>query len=214
MNNKLKIKYGTFEEEKVEQKMSKMFINSKDIVLELGSNIGRNSLVIANILENSSNLVTLETDIKYYNKCIENRDLNNFKFNCVNKALSYRKLYSQFNKEHGKGGGFCVPNKYNIDYKECEIITLEDLEKKYNLVFNTLVCDCEGGLYYILKDNLNLLKNIKKILLENDFSDIKHKEYVNKIFILNNFKRVYYEKLDETNFPCKEYFWETWIKIN
>jgi hypothetical protein len=35
--------------------MSKMFINSKDIVLELGSNIGRNSLVIANILENSSN---------------------------------------------------------------------------------------------------------------------------------------------------------------
>ena len=49
-------------EEYPEQVMSVLFFEPDDKVLELGSNIGRNTLVISSLLKDSSNLVTLETD--------------------------------------------------------------------------------------------------------------------------------------------------------
>jgi len=185
---------------------------SDDKVLELGSNIGRNSLIISKILTSSENLITLEMDTIFYKKCVENRDNNNLNFHCINKALSYTPLYSQLNKKHGEGGGYCVQHKYNKDYIECPTVTLEELEKEYNIKFNVLVCDCEGGLYYILKDNPNLFENMNKIILENDFSSIEHKKFVDSILIKYGFKRKFVEKLSVGNFPCKEFFWETWIK--
>ena len=37
-------------------------------------------------------------------------------------------------------------------------------ENKYNnMCFNTLVADCEGALYYILRDEPTFLENFKKI---------------------------------------------------
>ena len=75
-----------------------------------------------------------------------------------------------------------------------------------------MVCDCEGGLYYILKDNPNLFENMNKIILENDFSSIEHKKFVDSILIKYKFKRAFVEKLSTGDFPCKEFFWETWLK--
>jgi len=212
LQNSLDLKYGSFSEELIEQKMSYKFIKPDDKVLELGSNIGRNSLIISSLLSYSSNLVTLEMDPIFYKKCIENRNNNNLKFIALNKALSYSPLYAQLNKIHGEGGGYCVPHKYNSDYTECPRVTLEELEKEYNIKFNVLVCDCEGGLYYILKDNPNLFENMNKIILENDFSSIEHKKFVDGILEKNGFQRVFVEKLPVGDFPCKEFFWETWIK--
>jgi len=82
LQNSLDLKYGSFSEELIEQKMSYKFIKPDDKVLELGSNIGRNSLIISSLLSYSSNLVTLEMDPIFYKKCIENRNNNNLKFIC------------------------------------------------------------------------------------------------------------------------------------
>ena len=45
-----------------EQLMSVMFINPNDCVLEIGGNIGRNSCVISKILNDSNNLLVIESD--------------------------------------------------------------------------------------------------------------------------------------------------------
>jgi FkbM family methyltransferase len=212
IQNSLKILHGTFSEEIVEQTMVCKFLKPTATVLELGSNIGRNSLVISKILTDSTRLVTLEMDKHFAIKCDENRKLNNLNFNIVNAALSYKPLYYQ-DKKHGEGGGYCVNQKYNDDYISCPIISFEEIQSKYNLRFDTLVVDCEGGFYFILRDKPSILDNIHTLIIENDFPVIEHKTYVNSILTNKGFKRIFVESLvSESNFPCKNVFWETWQK--
>lgn len=212
LQKSLYINHGSFNEELVEQTMVYKFLNPNSTVLELGSNIGRNSLIISKILTDSSRLVTLEMDKIFVDKCEENKNLNNLNFNIINSALSYRPLYFQ-NKKHGEGGGYCVDQKYTNDYIPCSVITFEEIEEKFNLKFDTLVVDCEGGFYHILNDNPKILDNIKLLIIENDFPVIEHKNYLNNLLNINGFTRVFVKNLESvSDFPCKEFFWETWTK--
>ena len=212
IQNSLNILHGTFNEELVEQTMVFKFLNKNATVLELGSNIGRNSLIISKILDNSNRLVTLEMDKKFALKCEENKIINNLHFNIVNCALSYRPLYYQ-DKIHGEGGGYCVPQKYSEEYIPCPVITFEQLQVNYRLLFDTLVVDCEGGFYYILVDKPSILDNIKLLIIENDFPVIEHKQYMDNILRRKGFKRVFAQPLvSDSSFPCKDFFWETWQK--
>ena len=92
IHSKLEIKYGTMEEEVPEQKMVVRYLKGEEKVLEIGGNIGRNSLVIASILDDSSNLVTLESDVDISRRLSENMLLNNMEFHIESSALSKRKL--------------------------------------------------------------------------------------------------------------------------
>ena len=148
----LVIKEGNFYEEYSEQVMSVMFIKPHDKVLEIGSNIGRNTLIISSLLEDQNNLVTLECDPKSYNILLENRNLNNHKFRAVNKALSYRPLILSGWDSKPFTGGHVPENHIKVD-----TITFDDLEENNNIKFDTLVADCEGALYYIFLDNPDIL---------------------------------------------------------
>ena len=211
LQNSLILKHGDFFAEMTEQTMVYNYLDPNSVVLELGSNIGRNSLIISKKLNDSSRLVTLEMDPVFYKYCLENKILNNLNFNIENTALSYVPLYYQ-EKAHGDGGGYCVPYKYNEDYKLVNTMTFEEIEQKYNLTFNAIVCDCEGGFYYVIKENPIVLKNIKTLIIENDFSSIEHKKYLDNILDQYSFKRIFVKKLDFGDFPCKDFFWETWIR--
>ena len=63
--------YGCMSEEYTEQRLSCKYINENDIVLEIGGNMGRNALVISNILNNDKNLVTLEPNKEFADKLLE-----------------------------------------------------------------------------------------------------------------------------------------------
>ena len=89
-------------------------------------------------------------------------------------------------------------------------ITWNYLKQKYNMNFNDLVADCEGALYYILKDDPEFLNGFQTILIENDFTDITHKEFVDEEFKRNNFKLVF--KLAGGFGPCFFNFYEAWQK--
>jgi hypothetical protein len=93
---------------------------------------------------------------------------------------------------------------------------MSDIKDKYDhLLFNTLVADCEGALYYILRDEPTFLENFKKIIIENDFQDLNHKLYVDEEFKKFNFKRVYVKAIDScpSMFDnVKEFFFEVWEK--
>jgi FkbM family methyltransferase len=68
-----------------------LYLTGNEKILEIGGNIGRNSLVIASIL-NTNNFVSLECDVTISQQLTENRDLNKFSFHIESAALSNRKL--------------------------------------------------------------------------------------------------------------------------
>jgi len=59
-------------------------------------------------------------------------------------------------------------------YKWVKTITYDDLKLKYKINFDTLVLDCEGAFYYILMDMPEILKNIKLIIMENNYHNFSH----------------------------------------
>jgi FkbM family methyltransferase len=207
IQSKLKIKYGSFNEELPEQKMVARYLNGHEKVLEIGGNIGRNTLIIASILErnNNNNFLTLESDVNIAKQLTENRDLNNFKFHIESSALSNRKLIQR--------GWDTIPSDTLQDgYTWVNTISLNELNTKYNIEFDTLILDCEGAFYYILMDMPEILNNINLIVMENDYYDISHKKYVDEILTENNF---YVDYVEGGGWgPCSNNFFEVWKKIN
>lgn len=63
---------------------------------------------------------------------------------------------------------------------------------------------------YILKEEPTFLDNIETIIIENDFTDINHKNFVDEKFRRYNFNNVYTK---EGGFqPCFNNFYEVWTK--
>ena len=102
------------------------------------------------------------------------------------------------------------------DVLEIKTSTWSDIKNKYNcLIFDTLVADCEGALYYILRDEPTFLENFKKIIIENDFIDYNQKLAVDNEFKKCNFKRVYFSPLNNPPSRFEEvsdFFFEVWEK--
>lgn len=204
IHSNLKIKYGNFSQELPEQKMVVKYLTGNEKVLEIGGNIGRNSLVIASII-NNNNLVTLECDVNIAKQLEDNRNLNNFNFHIECSALSNRKLIQI--------GWDTIPSETLLEgYKWVDTITFDNLKAKYNIEFDTLVLDCEGAFYYILMDIPEILNNINLIIMENDYHDISKKNYVDDILKKNNF---YVDYVESGGWgPCYNNFFEVWkLKI-
>jgi FkbM family methyltransferase len=205
IHSKLKINYGSFNEEFPEQNMVVNYLTGNEKVLEIGGNIGRNSLIIAYILNNDNNLVTLESDVNISKQLMENRDMNHFHFHIEPSALSNRKLIQK--------DWDTIPSDVLLEgYTWVNTITLEQLRTKYNIEFDTLILDCEGAFYYILMDMPDILNNINLIIMENDYRDISKKHYIDDVLIKNNFKVDYVESGGWG--PCYNKFYEVWKKCS
>jgi len=174
IHNKLRIKYGNFNEELPEQKMAARYLTGNEKVLEIGGNIGRNSLIISSII-NNNNFVSLESDPDIAKQLKENRDLNNLTFHIEISALSKRKLIQ-------RGWDTKPSDTLENGYKWINTISFDQLQLKYKIVFDTLILDCEGAFYYILMDMPEILNNIKLFIMENDYHEISHKNYFLLIF--------------------------------
>jgi hypothetical protein len=195
--------FGKLSDELPEQQMACHFIREDDIVLELGSNIGRNTLTIASLLNDSRNLVTLECSSESCQQLSINRNINNYQFMIEPSALSKRKLIQK--------GWVTIPSDVLLPgYTPVSNITFKELENKYQKRFNVLVADCEGALYYILQDFPEMLNNMKKILMENDYNDINHKKKVDEILLAKGFKKAYSQGGGWG--ACEHFFFETWTK--
>jgi hypothetical protein len=203
LHSKLIINHGTFNDELPEQKMVVRYLSGNEKVLEIGGNIGRNSLIIASILKDNTNFVTLECDAISATHLQENRDLNHFNFHIENSALSNRMLIQK--------GWDTIPSDTLLEgYTRVNTIQLNELIHKYNINFDTLVLDCEGAFYYILMDMPHILDNIKLIIMENDYHDISKKNYVNEVLTKNNFYVDYQESGGWG--ACFNCFFEVWKK--
>jgi FkbM family methyltransferase len=203
IQSKLKINYGSLNDELPEQKMVTRYLSGNEKVLEIGGNVGRNSLIISSILKDSSNLVTLECDINIAKQLEENRDLNNLNFHIESSALSNRRMIQ-------KGWDTEISEILHEGYNWVNTITLDNLKNKYNIEFDTLILDCEGAFYYILMDMPEILNNINLIIMENDYWDMSKKNYIDEILTKNNFIVDYSEAGGWG--PCYNNFFEVWCR--
>ena len=201
---------GTLETEYSEQMMAAIFLKGTEKVLEIGANLGRTSLVIASILENdATQFVTMECDVNTCEGLCQNRDINNLHFNIEPCALSNRNLIQ-------KGWDTIVSDVVLSGYTKVNTITYEQLVNKYNINFDTLMLDCEGAFYYILQDMPEILDNVNLIMMENDYTDITHKTYIDTIMASKGFSCVYTETLKYKwawpSLCCQPNFFEVWKK--
>lgn len=206
LHQTLSLRYGSWQDELPEQKMSIQFIRPNDTVLELGGNIGRNSLVIASILSTPSRLVTLETDPKIALQLDENRQANRLPFQIVCAALSARPLIQSGWVTEPMPESGVIPDGY-IPVKT---VSYNDLRKMVPTPFTALVADCEGALFYILRDFPQLLRDVRTVVMENDYTDITHKQEVDQRLRSNGFKCVFRQAGGWG--PCYDCFFEVWQK--
>ena len=196
------IMFGDKKCEQVEQYLCMKYISDDDIILEIGGNIGRVSFILATILKNDRNLLVLECNKKHYNELLFNKNINKLNFNIEPKALSLHKLYQI-------GWQTYTETEFNIfsqDHKKqatmVDNISYDNIITKYQLKFNTLVIDCEGAFYYIIQSFPNILDNIKKIIIENDYKNYNQYEFVENILLEKNFKTVETIKLPDSYKNC------------
>lgn len=209
IHSKLKLVHGSLSDEYPEQLMTVMYLPPTAKVLELGGNVGRNSCVIASILNDSKNLVTTESNFKIANELRENRDANKLNFHVEASAISKVRLV-----QGGPFGWLTIPSEVNIKgYFKVRTITFEQVQKKYQIEFDTLVVDCEGALYYILRDDPEILRNINLVIIENDFQTIEQADFVHTLFEENGLQLVYNQALGaNANLPCDSFFYQVWKK--
>lgn len=203
LHSRLNFTGGNIRDEYAEQVMAVLYLKPEAKVLELGSNIGRNTLIAAYCLSDQRNLVTLECDPHSYKVLMQNRDLNNCTFRAENAALSYQKLIQL--------GWNTIPNDEVLPgYTSVNTITFEQLETKHDIQFDTMVVDCEGALYYILKDNPSMLDNITMLIMENDYTNIDHKNYIDELMTSKGLSVVYSRPGPWG--ACTKNFYEVWAK--
>ena len=201
LHKHLSLNHGEITDEYPEQVMIASHLKASDTVLEIGGNIGRASCVIAQILDDDRRLVSLESNPLHVQQLAENRDLNGFHFQIEPAALSRRSLIQT-------GWDTLASDVVLPGYFKVKTIDWATLRQKYNLIFDVLVADCEGALYYILQDEPTLLAGFKRVIMENDYHEISHKQAVDNNLKRNGFRRIYVQPGGWG--PCADYFFEVW----
>lgn len=212
LQNSIKLIHGTMHAEAAEQYLAVRTIRPDAKVLELGGNLGRNSCLIARLLNDYTNLVVLETSAQDAAKLKQNRDVNEMTFHIVNAGLSRKRLVQ---------GGW-VSHTIELDapipsgLKEVPTITWAELNAQYatDRPFDTLVVDCEGALVPILQQEPTMLHHIHTILMENDYIHEKDKIALDEMLVRASFKCTYVKPAPgHVAMPCRDNFYEVWTRV-
>lgn len=163
------------------------YLNKKAKVLELGGCLGFVSCFLNRKLENNKNHIVLEANPKLIPYLEMNKKTNECGYHIVNKIISNKKknLFYVAKSIHSSSTKKRSKEEYII-----EGTTLVDLEKEYEMTFDTLVMDIEGAEFDLLTDTDFSKLNITTIIFElHDFNGVLTSEQVNEIKItLNKYK--------------------------
>lgn len=181
--------------EKCEQDLATLFIEPYDVVLELGARYGTVSCAINNRLIHPTHQVSVEPQLEVQNALEINRNANKCKFHIWKGFVSKQPVHLE---DYGYGATF-----HSGFSEQYPCISLEELQEKYNLKFDTLVADCEGGLGLFFEQHDWFYSQLRKIIFEKDYPQ---KCDYNKIM----------DKLKEHGFKCihsmNDGFHEVWKK--
>uniref|UniRef100_A0A6C0B1R2 Methyltransferase FkbM domain-containing protein n=1 Tax=viral metagenome TaxID=1070528 RepID=A0A6C0B1R2_9ZZZZ len=139
-------------------------------VLELGSRYGTVSCVLNYLLKTpKTQLVCVEPDI-YVIPCLrKNKFNNNCSFNIYNGTISNDELFVVYNGCGWETKTYKIPpSDINLKSEKIETITLDKIQKLYDITFDCLIADCEGFLLEFLNENLDFLNQLNCIIYEED----------------------------------------------
>jgi FkbM family methyltransferase len=150
--------------EREEQLQAEKYVTSDCVVLELGARYGTVSCIINKKV--GPNMVVVEPDIRVQDALEQNMKANDCNFNIVKGVISRVPL--ELINLHNWYGGYAATT-VKSEVSSIPNFTLEEVESKYNLVFNTLVADCEGFLEQFLDENPKLYNQLSLIMFEKDY---------------------------------------------
>ena len=212
LQSQLSISFGDKYDEYPEQLMSVTFIEEDDCVLEIGGNIGRNSCIIASLLKDSRNLVVLECSPRHAVELQINRDANHLHFHIEPSALSAIPLIQK--GWDTKPLDATTLSLLSSGWSSVPTMDWNSLLSKYPSClerFNVLVADCEGALFFILRDFPSLLDSVHKIILENDFHIKEQGDWVHDFLRQRGFVVAYSQSGGWGHF--QSCFFQVWHKV-
>lgn len=200
-----------WQQEMVEQTLSVEFLQGNEICLELGGCIGRNTIVAAECLDRGGQIFSIESNPELFKELkinIHKSKLENI--HVLDTPISKNRIIV-------KNWNSQIINTTDIipkGWTEVATQTLDQVKQECRISsFNTLIIDCEGAFYHILKDFKNIMNDVTKVFIENDFGVKEHADYVHNVFSFLGFKVAKSVPLKGgPDFPCKDYFWQVWIK--
>jgi FkbM family methyltransferase len=172
--------------ERTEQLQAERYITADSVVLELGARYGTVSCAINSKLSNPANQVSVEPDTRVHEALEYNMQANNCSFHILKGVVS-KTLVQLEAIDSWDGYG---TTSVKADTSSIPSYTLEEVESKYGLTFNTVVADCEGFLEQFMDENPKLYTSLNLIMFEKDYP---HKCNYDKIMMLlseNGFTRL------------------------
>lgn len=149
--------------EKEERKYLQQFLQSQARVLELGGCLGIISCLTNSLLRDKKKHVVLEANINLITHINKNRQKNNCSFQVENCIISKK----EDNDFYISDIIVVSSNKKKTNNKTTvKGVTIEYLEKKYDIQFDTLIMDIEGGEFEVLTENKKALSKFKKLFIE------------------------------------------------
>jgi FkbM family methyltransferase len=163
-----------FQTEREEQLQAERFITPVCVVLEIGARYGTVSCTISKKLNNQKNLVAVEPDERVWGALERNMTRNGCDFNILKGVISKKPLIlTEKNSWDGYG-----TTSVSAESSPIPNYSLEEIEARYGLRFNTLVADCEGFLEVFFDENPSFYDQLSLIMFEQDYP---HKCNYNKI---------------------------------
>ena len=156
--------------EREEQDIVAEYIREGDKVLELGARYGTVSAVILDNVKDERDCVVVEPDTKVTNALKGNLEGCNY-----GRAHVFVGTVGH-TKQKIKGDYSYATYTVDCNDDTCDIdnLTYDELQRKYNIEFNTIVADCEGCLPQVI-DHISTsspsLQPLKKIIVETDYPD-------------------------------------------
>jgi len=168
--------------ERDEQLFADKYLTPDCVVLELGARYGTVSCVINKKINNPANQVSVEPDEQVWAALDSNMVRNNCEFHVVHGIISKTAM----NLVRLGSATTCE----KAEHSSIERYTLEEIEEKYSLKFNTLVADCEGFLETFFDENPKMYKELNLVIMEKDFASKCNYDKITDEFKKNGFKQI------------------------
>ncbi len=149
--------------EREERLLVKKYIGRDCVVLELGACLGVVSALINRQLADPAAHVAVEANPNLLPVLEENRDLNDCKFSIASGMVSKTSDGTFYLDDCIVVSG---PVQESARLIKVPVFSIEDLGARYDLTFDTLFMDIQGGEHALLSEHESVLPQFKLVILE------------------------------------------------
>lgn len=135
-------------------------------VLEVGARYGSVSCVIATMQHQSGKVVAVEADPTVWNALDNNLKTYGCNVNVVKGVVGTTPVATQVLGYGGYGSRTIPAHQNATNTQAVPAYPLAQIEKTFNMHFDTLVADCEGCFTSLIHDNPQLLNQVTMIIVE------------------------------------------------